>query len=325
MIHTAKFYCTIDEQELSSLTRKFNENVSLLSKKIDINYKWVATTFRNQYSVWYLYLNIDFIELLGNANISEHDFTTVEQEINTFLFHLFGNNSKELTLIRLDFRFDTVVENAKHREFLLKVYRKTFATYGFKKKYDQYKSSIYFNSKSMNVIAYDKEAERKAKLTAPEAYEVDVLRFEVRLLNKHINYMKRQYGIAKTLQNYMTDDTWKDYFFKHTCPFFFPGNFYKINMAEKQIANSNLKQREKDSLREFICNVSNYGFEGIKTLEKTTISGKKMPKYTKYLINKHLLWLKEINVNPLLIPKNLKIELGPQKCILNPLASILSA
>ena len=325
MIHTAQFYYPLGDIELKLICSRFKETPLLLSKKIDIHFHGIITTFTKRPWGWTLYVNIDFIKLLGTADISEKDLTEIEYKINDFICHVFGDEDKELTLIRLDFRFDVVVEDEAHRKLLLKLYKKTIETYSFKKKYDQYASSIYFNSKSMQVICYDKEVERRDKHQVVEPYESGVLRFEVRLLNRHLNYIKRQYGSTKSLINYLRDDVWKSYMSKHLCPFFFAGNFYKINIATDIIDKSDVKEMDKTKLREFLCDVSKCGLEGIKKLEKD--GGKKgnEPKYTKYLVNKYLKLLKQLEINPLLIPKNMKIELGTEKCIYNPLpASIIA-
>ena len=325
MLHTAKFYCRLEDQEVSGLTRKFKEKTDLLSKKIDGHSPGITTALKKNTFGWSLSIYVDFIKLLGKADISEKDAAVATNKINQFLMFVFGDESKEITLTRIDYRFDAVVTDKNHRQLLLKLYRKSYETHRFKKKDDRYKTSLYFNSKSINIIAYDKEEERNARLQPIEMYEKDVLRFEVRLLNRHLNYRKRsEDALAKTLKNYMTEAFWKEYMVKQMSPFFHGGSFYKINMAEKMVEDSGLKPKEKESLREFLCDVSVHGFKSIQKLEKTAVSGEKMPKYTKYLIKKRLQQLNDLDINPFLIPKNTKIDLGPEKKIENPLVVIFA-
>ncbi|WP_033544194.1 phage/plasmid replication domain-containing protein [Planococcus sp. CAU13] len=325
MLHTAKFYCRLEDQEVSGLTRKFKENTDLLSKKIDGHSPGITTALKKNTFGWSLSIYVDFIKLLGKADISEKDATITTNKINQFLTFVFGDELKEITLTRIDYRFDAVVTDKNHRQLLLKLYRKSYETHRFKKKDDRYKTSLYFNSKSINIIAYDKEEERNARLQPIEMYEKDVLRFEVRLLNRHLNYRKRsEDALAKTLKNYMTEAFWKEYMVKQMSPFFHGGNFYKINMAEKMVEDSGLKPKEKESLREFLCDISVHGFKSIQKLKKTAVSGEKMPKYTKYLIKKRLQQLNKLDINPFLIPKNTKIDLGVEKKIENPLAVIFA-
>ncbi|MDE0582026.1 hypothetical protein ON064_03070 [Planococcus sp. A6] len=322
LVHTGKFYCTVKEEEIPTVSRNLNENTNALSTKIDVHFPGITTLLKEGSYDWTLFIYVDFIKLLGKADITGDDSEKATEKINHFIKFVFGNTPKEPVLTRLDYRFDTIVKDKSQRELLLKLYRKTYDTHGFKKKYDRYDSSLYFNSKSINIIVYDKEEERNAKQQEVEDYERDVLRFEVRLLNPHINYMKRKNGLVKILSNYMDEDFWKTYLKKNLSPFFFAGSFRKINIAEKLIKSSELKPTEQENLRQFLCDVSIYGFDNILKFKKTSSTGDAKTKYTKYLMKKYLKWLKELDINPLLIPKNFKVDLGPEKKIENPLADV---
>jgi len=326
MLHTAKFYCMLQDEEISNLTRKFSIGADSLSKEIDKNFPGITTAFTKRFYNWSFSIYVDFIILLGKADISEKDAHVATKKIKRFMQFVFNDGTKEIILTRIDYRFDAVVTDKSHRQLLLKLYRKSYETYRFKKKNARYKTSLYFNSKSINIIAYDKEEERNAKLQPIETYEKDVLRFEVRLLNRHLNYRKAQRGggLAKTLENYMTESFWKEYMVKQISPFLYEGSFYKISMAERVIKASGLELTVQESLREFLCDISIHGFKNIRNLEKNTVSGEKMLKYNKYWIKKYLLQLNELDINPILIPKNAEIDLGSEKKIENPLSTIFA-
>lgn len=326
MLHTAKFYCSLQDEEVSDLTRKFNVGADLLSKKIDGISPGITTALTKRFYNWTFSVYVDFIILLGKADISEKDAAVATKKIKRFMQLVFDDATKEIILTRIDYRFDALVADKSHRQLLLKLYRKSYETYRFKKKNARYATSLYFNSKSINIIAYDKEEERNAKLQPIEAYEQGILRFEVRLLNRHLNYRKasRGGGLAKNLENYMTEAFWKEYMVKQISPFLHEGSFYKISMAEKIIKASGLELTVQESLREFLCDISVHGFKNIRNLEKTTVSGEKTPKYNKYWIKKHLLQLNELDINPILIPKNTDIDLGSEKKIENPLSAIFA-
>lgn len=324
MLHTAKFYCSLQNEEVSDLVQKFNVEAHLLSKEIDEVFPGITTAFTKRTFNWSLSIYVDLIKLLGKSDLTESDADAADNKIKRFLKFVFEDEGKDITLTRIDYRFDAVIPNKQHRQLLLRLYRKSYETHHFKKKDDRYKTSLYFNSKSTSIIAYDKEEERNAKLQPIEAYEKDVLRFEVRLLNRHLNYKKRSAGLAKNLKNYMTEAFWKEYMTKQISPFLQGGSFYKINIAHKLIQNSGLKPKDKEGLREFLCDISISGFKNIQKWEKTDISGRKVQKYKEYLIKKRLQQLNELGINPLLIPKNEKVDLGPAKKIENPLAAVLS-
>ncbi|MGK4042957.1 phage/plasmid replication protein [Heyndrickxia oleronia] len=322
LIHTAKFYIEIEEIELGLLCRKFKEHVTMLAKKIDSNFKGITTTITNRFNQWWIFINIDFIEILGKSDITKKDNNEIIKKINQYLFSIFGENDKELTLIRIDYRLDAVVENSEHRSLLIKLYKKSIEHYGFKKKYDQFDTTVYFNSKSIQVIVYDKECERTAHLKDIKPYEEDVLRFEVRLTNRHLNYMKKACGLPKKLEYYLDNNFWLKYMKLNLLPAFFNGSFYKINIATKIIEQSSFKERDKTRLREFLCDISKHGFERLKVLTVTTSNGNHKIKYSKYLIKKFIKMLEVLDINPLLIPKNYKLNLGKRKCIKNPFSHL---
>ena len=324
MLHTTQFCCQLQSEEIHDLTRRFNVSADLLSKEIDEISPGITIALKERSYDWSMYIYVDFIKLLGKADISEKDFVEAMKEINRFKQFVFGNDRKEIILTRIDYRFDVVVKDKKHRQLFLKLYRKSYEKYRFKKKNARYKTSLYFNSKSINIIVYDKEEERKAKSQIIEPYEMDVLRFEVRLLNPHLNYKKRRKNFEKTLESYMRESTWKDYMLNQLSPFFKAGSFCKINMAEKIIADSGLGPKEREGLREFLCDVSIHGFKNMHKLEKTAVSGEKIQKYSKYLIKKRLHQLNELDINPLLIPKHTEIDLGGERKIENPLTAIFA-
>lgn len=261
---------------------------------------------------------VDFIKLIGTADIQEKDIGEIQRSLNEYLFFIFGKNDKELTLLRLDFRFDAVISNKKHRDILLKIYKRTVEKYGFKKKNDHYKSTIYFNSKSVKVTVYDKETEREKKCEDIKAYEKDALRFEVCLQNRHLNYMKRTYRLDKRLENYLTVDFWGKYMTKNICPIFFKGDYYPISVSEKIIEKSSVREGDKTRLREFLCDVSKKGLDRLKNLEKDS-SGVIKPKYSKYMIDKYTGMLEDLNINPIPLPKHDAEKLGKEKWIKNPI------
>ncbi|ALS29435.1 hypothetical protein IJ21_40510 [Paenibacillus sp. 32O-W] len=136
-----------------------------------------------------------------------------------------------------------------------------------------------------------------------QPYEKDVLRYEVCLLNRHLNYMKRQYGIEKKIENCMKDDLWKRYFNGNVCPIFYRGNYYKITEATKIIQNSSLSEIDKKKLREFLCDVSRNGISGVMKLQEKSNN---RSKYSKYLVRKYIEMLEQLGSNPILVPKNVK-------------------
>lgn len=324
MIHTAQFYCRLQDTELKDICSKFQEAPSSLPGKINPHFNGIVGAFKHGGFGWTMYTTVDFIKVLGKSDITEDDYAEIDDKLNEYLQFIYGNDTKELVMLRLDYRFDVVVPEEAHRKALLKLYKKTFSKHGFKKKYDQFKGSIYFNSKSIQVLCYDKPAERQDRQQMIKPYEENVLRFEVHILNDHLNYVKRKNTTVKSLKNYLRDNVWRDYMIRHLYPFFFAGNFYKINIATNIINCSTLTETQKFQVREFLRDVSKNGLEGVRNMKEEGSFSNDGLKYSKYMIKKLCTVLKQLNINPILIPINMKIELGNDKCLHNPLPAILT-
>ena len=179
---------------------------------------------------------------------------------------------------------------------------------GFKKRKDkkEYETSVMYDSGSIQIIIYDKNAERLAKEKIPKIYEQNMLRFEVKVLNNHLNYNKNKYNISKPLRNYFKEDMKDNYMIKNIQNIVYKGDYYNIYQADKIINNSNLKDTEKKLLRDFLTDVSKYGVTGAKKKKKKDNS----LKFTSYKYKIILKLLEELNINPILIPKNLKCPAG---------------
>jgi hypothetical protein len=306
MIHTAKFFLLLSKKDVDFITKKYNERITLIGDIVDINFKGIKTSIIKKMNKWILFVTIDCIELLGKADILEEDFNDLNNKMNDYLFGIFNNRERELILLRLDYRLDVVIKKVEQRELLLYLYvKKTTEKYMHKKKYSEFDTSVYFNTNSKQCFCYDKDFQRTVNNQEIMEYEKDVIRYEVRLQNKHLNYNKRTHGIDKNIKNYFKEDLWRKYMEKDLGNILYKGDYYKIYMADKIILNSNLiKESEKKFIREFLCDVSLKNINGVKEM----IDSHGKLKYTKYKFNKAIKVLGLLGINPLLIPKNLKID-----------------
>lgn len=305
MIHTAQFYINIDNDEKDFLENKYKGDIFEAIKLINTIYKCkgiVINYTSKLHDGHRIIFTIDFIKLLGKVNVCEEDNLNINKEMNAFIFDIVGNRNKEEVLIRIDYRFDIAVDK-RERETLLYLYNKTMDKFRFKKKYNQYDTTIYFNSKSIQSKVYDKEVERKDKHEKVEDYEENILRFEVAVRNQHLNYNKRTYNIEKSINQYLNDSLFKIYMKKNLETFLYKGDYYTIYKAKKIIKSSNIKENDKDEVIEMIKYISKFGVT--KTKEK----------FSKYKFKKYINILDELNINPILIPKNLE---GAPKYIKNP-------
>ncbi|EOU1112758.1 hypothetical protein AB8I94_001613 [Clostridium perfringens] len=318
MIHTGQFYSILNEDEVNYIKGKYDESLNLINEKINNECKdnGISISFYIRYKKCYMFLNIDFIKLINKYDISEDDYFLIDNSIKEFLCKLFGYDL-EMTLIRIDYRLDIKIENENDKKFILKAIDKFKCKYRFKKKFNKYDSCKYFNSKSIQFKVYDKVTERKEKGEKIEGYEKDVLRFEIALRNRHLNYKKNKKGFTKELKTYLNNDFYLDYFKEIFDGIFYYGDFMKIYVADRILNESTLKKKDKKELREFLIDLSKKNNVD-KVLLITNEKGEK--KYSDYKYKKIINLLNGMNINPVLIPKNLK---GTSSIIKNPFKTLI--
>lgn len=107
-------------------------------------------------------INIPLI--LNRGNVEENDYDQVERYIKGALSIVYGDKQlfDQHYLSRIDYRFDIEILNEKIRGIYVELFRK------LKKKTAHLKKKIYLTSqyhqcKSLHIIFYDKEQERRDK------------------------------------------------------------------------------------------------------------------------------------------------------------------
>ncbi|MGM8215814.1 phage/plasmid replication domain-containing protein [Bacillaceae bacterium W0354] len=323
MLHTVEILFPINYQEGQHLFSRyqikvenfnyFEGGIKKLNKSISEKFPCYTITWLScRGSVWNLHVKIDILKLLGRSNITEKDYNLVEADIRRFLIYQFGHSTHfdNHTLTRIDYRYDVEIPEEKHRELIFHLFEKYTNKYFYKQKIKwgkdstgkplKYETSQYHKNKSVEFIIYDKEEERNAKIKngediKVEHYEKNVIRYELRLKNRHLNAMKRAdkgKGRPKKLKVYFNDQLYKQYMSKHILPIARRGDFYKINKAEKIIENSHFTKNKKQKLRTFLVNISKNGIDAPKKYLSP-------PTYRQYLKD-----IESLGVNPILIPKN---------------------
>ncbi|HDT6574880.1 TPA: hypothetical protein QFT23_000978 [Bacillus cereus] len=329
MLHTANFYVKLTSDEVQKLENKFHTTITLILNQAESKFNGVKINIqkKEQTNMWFIYTFIDFIELLQKSDgvITEKDYSEVNKKLKALENFLFDSTEKFI-LLRIDYRLDIIVEEPNTRKLLISLYDKLSEKHRFQKKcnidsktQDKYKTTLYFNSKSINTVVYDKEQERNDKKKPIKTYEHNVLRFEVRLHNKHLLNMRSKKHRAKTLEQYFKYSLWKEYMLKYVQEVFFSGDFYTIYHAKKIINESNLKTREKTQLIKLLKDISFLGMENIKSWTEKNQSKTRESLYSRPTIRKYIKLLSELNINPILIPKNKK---GAPSKIKNPLQAL---
>ena len=320
MLHAAKLYYILNQKETSYLLNKYKENsLNLVLSKINEKFKginvWLPPKDKNlpMFSSncddkTYVDISVDFILLLGKADIVESDFSKVSDILSKFTYELLGEYEyRLLTLTKLEYRYDALVSK-EDMKIIFDICKKTFNKNGhYKKKFDNFHTTAYFQAKPIAATLYDKEKERVDKHQQVKPYEKGRLRYEVRLFSRHFSYMKysKKWKVERDLKNYFKEDMFKRYMEKYFNKFLFLENYHTYESAVNIIKYSGYRDATRKSLISFLDYVNKYGIENAKK------------RYKPNTYKNHIDKLKILNIAPLLVSK---AEIAPRDYIENPLS-----
>lgn len=266
-----------------------------------------------------IYLFIRFTDLLTNHVVNDHTLVNTIENIDIYLCEHLGISIHDFKLIRIDYKMDCIIPSEQDRKAVLKlIQKKAYNIKGHRMKWNESETTVYYNSKlrkkhedilkqkaqyeaqSSTIIIYDKMNEQISKKGTVSNEFKNVLRFEFRVKSKHLTYMKKKYGVEKTLLNYLNQAMYEKYI-TNIKRLLGIGDFYKVDTARKIINNSNIDIKIKAQLIVLLVEISR---SSISTVKVKIENGKR--KYSDYSFNKLISILSELNINPLLLSKNWK-------------------
>lgn len=257
----------------------------------------------NKYSFWFseeFYCLI--ITLKNSLTVGKTDLQIIQKttEDITKYFNLNTEQIKIEKLSRIDYKKDYKIKNKEEKEiikFLLDIavdkigknYVKIIETNeGFYKV--KYKNE---GSGYVEIIFYDKENEmlqlaKKGKTTFAEASKYKgILRTEVRIKNRRLNYEKYKKGISKDIGNYYNAIAAKLYFDYYINKILGSERFYRIDIAIKIIQNV---QTLKNNMKEKLCNL-------LKTINEKGFTKAKESYKNKKTFREHINKLKNLDIS----------------------------
>lgn len=293
--HTAELYLYFTKVEVKNIEKIFATMiVSNSPKTLTIDFGDVTITIVKEIGL--SFMKIDFIKLLRKPMILESDLALVNMKINDYITSM-TIHEKDLVLKRFDFRLDALLPEKDH-EFLFQLYEKALSKFRALSRIEKYIDSLYYKTKSQNhsmaLNIYSKPLERAKKGEEIMAYEKDVIRYEVQLRNRHLNYQKSK-GRDKSIEAYLDQEIFLSYilrFIKSICYF---SDFHDINNARKLIQRSVNSKKEQEKLLKFLITASRGSLDTVRN------------KYSNYQYKIILGKLESLNINPILIPRNLGI------------------
>lgn len=321
MVHTIKIFQDIDEKIFRYLEKRFNiKNFAYfnLSQYVGINGVSIEIKKLNKQidksKLYRIYMFIDVIKLLGRAKIIESDKGIVLDTIYDILTDILANNLSDkldIRLDRFDYRYDKLIESKEIRQLLVKLYNKNEHRKSYMNKIEVFnnltkesnkKSSLRYQNKSRACNIYDKEIERDSKCEIVMDYEKSIIRYEAQIKRRHIQYLKKRYSIEDSLQIYFSDAMYNLFMNKVIVSTVGIEDYYNIYHAKKIINNSSLREKTKSELIELLINTSL----------------KKECSFKKDKCNRLTKKLRELGINPILIPKHENIT-----HLVNPIKDIL--
>lgn len=310
MVHTGEFFVDLnieDDMEFIKVLEELKtikdeeKGIIMMLKKVPMKFGYRTR----------LYIFVDFIKLLGRANIVPSDIDKISEKINVLVRTILNRNF-ELILNRIDYRFDAVVVSKKARKIILeKLLSKYEDKVSYMRKIDKYKSTVRYFSKSKSDNIYDKELERIAKGEPIKEYEKGIIRFEAQVKCGHLKYKSKVENnpVERELREYLTWEKYKEYMNKMIIKVVGKGDFYNLYHATKIINKSTLVEKYKLELVEFLKFTS----------QKRSLS-KTYEKYGRYKYNKYIKILEDLNINPIVIPEKEKVTYIP-----NPLRGLINS
>jgi len=290
MIHTAELSIVLDKEHLQFRENHYGkEQINQILHRYMI--KGISIVEFSNKPIAYCKLVIDIPLILNRGNVEENDYEQVERYIKGALSIVYGDKQlfDQHNLSRIDYRFDIEVSNENIREIYFELFRKLKKkTAHLKKK--NYLTSQYHQCKSLHIIFYDKEQERRDKNESVEMWERGVMRFEVCVERNHLKYKKYKKGEPRSLKDYFKKEKYADYmnsYLLNICP---TGDFYSYPKLEAIIAALDLK------MKEFVKCVS----RGSLDTAAEKYSAKTYQKYLK-LFNEH-------GINPITLPPRYKLD-----------------
>ncbi len=151
--------------------------------------------------------------------------------------------------------------------------------------------TVYYHCKSRHAQLYNKEEEREAKGCVVCDVERNMCRQEVQCHSGRIKYMKREQGLARNWENWVTTEKEAEYLLTAE-PVFRTGDFYSLEEAIAIVQGSSLTNCHKKRLEAMLICIHYDTMDALKSFA------------SRNTVKKYLSMLKDLNVNPLTIPYN---------------------
>lgn len=280
-----KNICKIIQGKVKHYTQR-NKNTGYENSCYSFNYKGIEFKYNSNRKLVTMITNAH--KVLNKMDIKESDLNEYEGRVHQAVSEVLNTNNFNLELSRIDYCIDIPLteDEMKVYLFLLKYNKEKFK---YMKKENEYATSVYVKTKKgkRNLNIYD----RGAKTGKEE--DKNVLRIELQCKSKLVKSELEKDGIGRELCNYWSKQGMEDYYFDVLSDYFYEGDYYTRDLADKIIDESDNTKKSKEKLKKFLEDVENNKLAGL-------ISDKK---YSPQVIRNRIKKLNELSINPIPIPR----------------------
>lgn len=329
MIHTAELISAITRQEYQVLQEQ--ENKDFYNGKLHIytlaNYGITEIQAlkipydENNYSYWcILRINLKRIANNGQATTSLYYCTEEEKENLTRNFERFMStllpqraNLSQWIVRRIDYTID--IKTPYVKEYITLLQRGNKPPYSHidndkqhkrEDKKTHFKGGVRYKNKSITVNIYDKYRERQSEENIYNAHLLescrDILRIEIQCFKEKVRYIKQRRCIPhKTIYPYLRKEIAFKTIYENLKHIAGKGDYYSYAQALKEANGKNLHLETKKKIEWFLFFI-NRQYKSVWKLKSEWDE-----REFKTLTSK----LRELNINPVTIPRSYKIKKLP--------------
>lgn len=265
---------------------KRNYNTNYQNSCYSLKYKDINFKYNSNLKVVTIVTNVH--KVLNKTNITASDLNEYEGRVHQAVREVLNTNDFKLDLSRIDYCIDIPLkeEEMKIYLFLLKYNKNRFK---YMKKHKEYATSVYIKTKrgKRNLNIY----KRGAKTGKQE--DENILRIELQCKPKLVKSELEKYGIIRELSNYWSEQAMEEYYFDFLSDYFYEGDYYTRDFADKIIDKSDNTEMSKEKLKKFLEDVENNTLAGL-------ISNRK---YSPQVIRNRIKKLNKLKINPIPIPR----------------------
>lgn len=258
----------------------------------------------------YLFITINPSNLLGKPPTTS-DVLFVENGVKYFVsknLYIPTYEFDSFNLNRIDYKVDCKLNSVEEKNIVFDLMK--IAT----NKFDNIvkvptRTSIRYNPQNgyIEFITYDKEQaimdKSCFKNTDVELIKKfkNVIRTEIRVKNRKLNYNKRSMGLSKDLVNYLSEDMAEYYFNSYAPKIWYTEPFYRLDVALKMInENTSLTKNMKGKLSYMLKHIYLCGVTATQDLYDK--------KYSRVTFRSHIKKIRGLGINPLTFNPEYSIE-----------------